>query len=252
MANLTSILDSILEDASNNNLFHTLNKYSLNNSFNNCTPVLIIKNKEELINKIRNYVEIVSDNYVIRLTVENIRKIIVLLFTNATYEDFSNPIKFINNQINFYLNDEFLKDEIKRENNIMKKEKQQFGNITPFSFIYGKNKINYGISENTCYIYDIEYDTVSLAFLLNELYNYGINTVKLVTLLPLRKFKTNELLERMSRTINTFNNISISSYPFEKDEYLNLEITGYVDTDDESVNNKIDKYRCVFDKGLSK
>ncbi len=97
-----------------------------------------------------------------------------LLWSNATYEDFNNPINFLMKQIDFLDNDifnnfndketigysEILESEIQAQNN-----KENIMNETPYSIqisltdgkeTYYFPVIRYGISNDTCYIYAIQ------------------------------------------------------------------------------------------------
>ena len=99
MDNLETVFDAFLADANDGIKlddifikFHTLEKTSLTGTYND-VPILIIKNKKELLNKLRTYIDIVLERDNLKGTNSDIRKIIISLFSNACYEDFSR--KFI-------------------------------------------------------------------------------------------------------------------------------------------------------------
>ena len=227
--------------------FHTLEKYSLNSSYNDGIPVLVIKNKKELLNKLKQYLELVVDVKKIDNNRNSIKKCIALLFLNACFEDFSNPTKFVDNHINFILNNEFLSEDKVRGNIVIKRVTQSIYNETPYAFKAYINdgdkklvlaNISYGISDNTCYIYKMDevdngnsikdIDDVSLSMFLQELYLSGISKVKVVSCLPLRcveeQSKLNNLLDRFTSLNYVNHNIKITSNPFEFDEYMNVEL----------------------------
>src|SRR5574344_1650269 len=137
--------------------FHTLEKYSINSTFNDSVPILVIKNKKELVNKLKK----------LEINKITIKKCISLLLANACYEDFSNPSKFIDNHIGFYLNNDFMSNSKKIGSITMKRVTQTIYKETPYAFkaiINGPEKyylpnVNYGISRSTCYIYSIEQKT---------------------------------------------------------------------------------------------
>lgn len=241
MVDLTSIFDNVVKEASNKNLYHTLDKYSLNNSFTHNNPILIIRDKEKLICKLDKYIDITCDFYKLDKNTDNIIKIINNLFKNATYEDFSNPLNFIDNQINYYLNENIIKKDYKINNINIKNYKQQFNSTTPYIFMFGNDKIEYGISNNVCYIYTFT-SLLSLALFFNELYNCGINNVKIVSNLPLR----DNCLD--VNNLDKLNNIYISSYPFEQDEYFNLIIDGIIDKVEDNIDSILETYKNMFER----
>lgn len=227
--------------------FHTLEKYSLNSSYNDGIPILVIKNKKELLNKLKQYLELVVDVKKIEVNKNSLRKCIALLFSNACFEDFSNPTRFIDNHINFYLNNEFLENDKVVGNIVIKRITQSIYSETPYAFkayLVDNDKklllanISYGISDNVCYIYKMDevcecnsikdIDDISLSIFLQELYLYGISKVKIVSCLPLRdnsiQCSLNSLLNRFTSLNYVNNSIKITSNPFEFDEYMNVEL----------------------------
>ncbi len=245
--------------------FHTLDKVTLSGTFND-VPILVIKNKKELVNKLKTYVYTVLDYKRLDITKSNIKKIISLLWANACYEDFSRPNNYIDNHINFYINDDFLNKDKEINNIVIKKRAESIYKETPYAFKsymrIGEDKyylpyINYGISNDTCYIYnivdskndgkhkDIEeiYNTklLSLSLFMKELYNYGIGRVKVVSCLPMRENK-NSIVDYFIDMEHIFKNIIISSRPFECDEYMNINISEF------DKKNKVNFNELIFDK----
>lgn len=240
--------------------FHTLEKYLLNSSYNDCIPILIIKNKKELVNKIKQYIKLIIEVKKLNVNRSSIKKCLILLFANACYEDFSNPTRFVDNYINFYLNTDFMENDKIKDNIIMKKMSQSITAETPYIFkTYikdGDNKyylpsISYGISEDICYIYKMEqvskneniefnkkiedkYDVNNLALFLfmNELYDYGISKIKVVSYLPMR-INSNDACNLLDKFISLnyiYDNINVTSHPFELDEYMHIELEDFNDS----------------------
>lgn len=239
---ITDIFDELLLEAEDgitfkdiNIRFHTLEKYTLNSSYDDSIPILIIRNKKEIINKLKQYVELICDIKKIKLTKKNIRECIALLWSNACYEDFSNPSRFIDNHINFCLNNDFLASEKQIGNIRIKTTSESLYKETPFAFKCYINdehlpSINYGISENVCYIYNIEtlnieQELLSLSLFIEEIHQYGITKIKVVSCLPMRISSNHkELIDHFMKLNYMYNNINITSNPFEKDEYMNIEV----------------------------
>lgn len=264
MEKIEELFNEIIEEAEEgikyNNInieFHTLEKYSIKNSYNDGMPILIIHNKKELINKLKQYVSLVLETKKIEVNDKNIKRCIALLWANACYEDFSNPSRFIDNHINFYLNNDFMSDIKILGRIIMKRVNEPIYKETPYAFkAYVKDieyelpTINYGISDDTCYIYSLnkpsidnkeledKYDVnmLSLSLLVKELYSYGISKIKVVSCMPMRLKDTNviNILDDFNTMNYLFNNIIISSNPFEMDEYMNVNISEF---DGESKTN---------------
>lgn len=148
-------------------------------------PALIIKDKKMFDLLLIKYVEIAKefykeDKYIKRISEENsrdiseemINKIIMtLLWSNATIEDFNNPISFLQKRI-FFLETKF--DDIREsygysrilDGNIeLKIEKDMLINETPHKMVFSLNKENnnyyfpevkFGISDGVVYIYAIQ------------------------------------------------------------------------------------------------
>lgn len=166
--------------------------FMFNISFNNnlesydnddMIPLLNIKNKEEFNKLLIEYVYKARNHYDLSKYIDGfidnkeyyINKLIMtLLWSNATYEDFNDPVTFLRNQISFIddntfeeFNDrkvigysEILDGEIEIEN-----IKESIVNETPYSIQISINKdneryyfprIRYGISNNKCYIYALQ------------------------------------------------------------------------------------------------
>lgn|SRR5574344_205336 len=251
MEKIEKIFDEVITDAEDgikfndiNIQFHTLEKYSINSTYNDGMPILIIHNKKELINKLKQYIELVLDTKKLDHDDKNIKKCISLLWANACYEDFSNPSRFIDNHINFYLNNDFMDNSKVLDKIVMKRVTQSIYKETPYAFKayvddYELPSINYAISDDTCYIYSLnvknndnkEYDTKTLALslLIKELYSYGISKIKVVSCMPMRLKDNNmsNILDDFNNMNYLFNNIIISSNPFEKDEYMNINISEF-------------------------
>ena len=269
---IEKIFDEVIEEANDginydgiNIKFHTLDKGFLGGTFND-VPVLIIKNKKEIVNKLRTYVNTVLEHKKIDANKLNVKKIISLLWANACYEDFSKPNTYIDNHINFYINDDFLNKDIEINDIVIKKRAESIYKETPYAFKaymkIGEDKyylpyINYGISNDTCYIYNItdskndsknkdieeKYNTklLSLSLFMKELYNYGIGKVKVVSCLPMRDDK-NIILDCFGDMESLFKNVRISTRPFEYDEYMNISISEF------DKKNKINFNELLFDK----
>jgi len=259
MDNIEDIFDEILEEANDgikyNDIFikfHTLDGCALNGTFTD-VPILIIKNKKELINKLKIYVDVVLKEKKLEMNKRNIKKCLTLIWANACYEDFSKPSSFIDNRINFYLNDDFLSQDKEIGDIVIKKRTEAIHKETPYSFKsyikvdkekYYLPSINYGISDDTCYIYNItesknkeslsyiadKYDinVLALSLLSKELYNYGIGKIKVVSCLPMRQNNgLHEILSDFSHMNYLFKNINIKYNPFEFDEYMHINISEF-------------------------
>lgn len=260
MDNLEAIFDEVIEEANEgikfngiNIKFHTFDKMALTGSFTD-VPILIIRNKKELLNKLKTYIELVLKEKKIDINKSNIKKCLSLIWSNACYEDFSSPNAFIDNRINFYINNDFLSKEKIIDNIVIKKWTESIYKETPYAFkAYMKindNKyylpsINYGISNDTCYIYNLmktqndeeisseiekQYDVnlLSLSLFVKELYNYGIVKIKVASCLPMREENMlSSVLDIFTKMDKLYKNVSIISNPFECDEYMNIRINKF-------------------------
>ena len=150
-------------------------------------------------------------------------------------------------------------------NIVIKKRAESIYKETPYAFKaymkLGEDKyylpyINYGISNDTCYIYNIvdsrndkhkeiesEYNTklLSLSLFMKELYNYGIGKIKVVSCLPMREEK-NDILNYFMDMEHIFKNVVISTRPFEYDEYMNINISEF------DKKNKVNFNELIFEK----
>lgn len=257
MDNLEAIFDEVIDEANDgikyNDIFikfHTLDRCALNGTFTD-VPILVIKNKKEIINKLKIYVDIVLKHKKLDNNKTNIKKCLSLLWANACYEDFSSPNLYIDNRINFYINDDFLTHDKEDNGIVIKKKVEPIYKETPYSFNayikiedekYYLPSINYGISNDTCYIYNIipkentyslngDYDVnlLALSVFTKELYEYGIGKIKVASCMPMRA-KNNglkEVLDKFCCMTSLFNNVKITSYPFESDEYMNINISEF-------------------------
>jgi len=141
----------------------------------NYLPTLIVNNKEEffetlklIINKYLNFYDF---NRAFKQFGEEeiIKSIIIALFSNARYVDYENPIDFMNKYMDFF--DEYtinntISIPVLGDSQIKTNTKKDiFGYETPYyyeSYIEKDNNryylpnINYGISDNICYIYAIQ------------------------------------------------------------------------------------------------
>lgn len=104
-----------------------------------------------------------------------IKHILITILSNARYEDYANPIQYLERYLNFF-NDKTLSQyqntiisanipNLENSIIVVNNEKDNYGYETPYSFHisiksadseYNLPIINYGISENTCYIYSIQ------------------------------------------------------------------------------------------------
>lgn len=181
--------NDILKEARNGKVdcYFIFNIHFYNNLDNDYTdpmvPILNLDSKEKFnellmiyVNKAKShydftkYINAFEDNKEYYLN----KLIMTLLWSNATYEDFNNPINFLMKQIDFLDNDifnnfndeetigysEILESEIQVQNN-----KENIMNETPYSIqisltdgneTYYFPVIRYGISNDTCYIYAIQ------------------------------------------------------------------------------------------------
>lgn len=149
-------------------------------------PTLMIKNKELFDRLLIQYVDRAIDFYdnsnfddeIIRgkLTdnetmIGKEKVILALLFANATYEDFQEPILFLKKRIAFFENDYTRKvdlgySEILKANLMIEIEKDIINNETPYQFkiravddglgSYEFPKIKFGIVNDSVYIYAIQ------------------------------------------------------------------------------------------------
>lgn len=146
-------------------------------NFGDSKPVLMINNKEQLINLLEQYFNECDkhQNKFSDCKLETKIKIyLTILWSNATYEDFANPLSFINKRIDFYqdLTLDFISKNYSEEIEVLDGSKirvynelQDIRQETPFIFkptiekgenIFELPNISYGISNGECYIYAIQ------------------------------------------------------------------------------------------------
>lgn len=106
---------------------------------------------------------------------DSVVSILSAIFSNARYQDYKNPIEYLDRYLDFFQDKTLIKYDntiISEKINILddsyikvSNEKDSFGYETPYkfniSFIscgynYNLPTINYGISDNVCYIYSIQ------------------------------------------------------------------------------------------------
>ena len=124
------------------------------------------------------------------------KNIILTIFSNARYEDYENPIQYLEKCMKFF-NDKTLSqyhnttisDSIKSLENsiiVVTNTKETYGYETPYAFhISIKNAdleynlpiINYGISDNTCYIYSIQNKKTNIENTFNKKIKRTLNKV---------------------------------------------------------------------------
>lgn len=152
-------------------------------------PTLIIKNKQlfdelliEYVDKAMNFYDIDNfDNEILDYKAYDVtdkicqeKVIMTLLFANATYEDFNDPINFLRKRIDF-LNEVSIKNcdlgysEILNSSLFASIDKDIINNETPYQFtlkcisLEGEEfvfpKVKFGISKDTVYIYAIQNDS---------------------------------------------------------------------------------------------
>ena len=107
---------------------------------------------------------------------------------------------------------------------------------------YYMPSINYGISNDTCYIYSMNnsynkeefnyikdkynIELITLSLFLRELYKHGIGKIKVVSYIPLRPLNSN-VLDIFKYIDTLFDNVVIINNPFEYDEYMNVGISEF-------------------------
>ena len=152
--------------------------FARNDSFDS-KPVLIINDKDRLVNLLCDYVKLcdsspnIFKNYELNVRV---KCYLTNLWANALYDDFANPCLFVKKQIDFYQNklyteNSFIYNTIDDSKIKIEDLKQDIRMETPFFFrtsfikdddIYNLPKISYGISNNVCYIYAIQNEKESI------------------------------------------------------------------------------------------
>ncbi len=168
---------TISEYIGNPNCYDEVYDAEYSNGTSNYLPTLKVENKKiffnhltQLINK---YIEFYQlEEAIVEFGENNLIKDIVLtILSNARYVDYENPVVYMDRYINFFDNYYSLNNEIENisllenSNIITNTKKEKYGYETPYCFetiiTNGSDKyylpnINYGISNNTCYIYAVQ------------------------------------------------------------------------------------------------
>lgn len=176
--------NEVLEEISNgkvncgflyNTIFNTFTEdkcyFAKNDSNNLYIPTLIIKDKNTFNNALNQYVKLAYNFYDINYydnEKEYIKAILTLVWSNATIEDFSNPIQFLEKRIDFlnnnidndYLNKTFIGTSENLGDIEFFIKKETICEETPYSINFIVNNellpnLKFGISNNTAYFYAI-------------------------------------------------------------------------------------------------
>lgn len=145
--------------------------------FGDSKPILMINNCEQFINLLCEYVDECEknnnmfSNYDLKT---KIKGYLSLVWSNAIYEDFANPLSFLKRRIGFYqdkslnIENEIYKsniDQLQNSDILVSNLKQDIRMETPNVFktvikkednIYELPSISFGIYNNECYIYAIQ------------------------------------------------------------------------------------------------
>lgn len=202
--------------------FNTCIKGNLSSgNFGDSKPILMINNPEQLITLLEQYVT-ECDKYPNIFTEYDlnirIKGYLTLIWSNAIYDDFANPLSYISRRIDFFKTTLFDFDNIDYQNSskalddskiVVSNEMQDIRNETPYTFktfikkdddSYELPRISYGISNNECYIYAVQNNKnksenisdvspsaiLALTVFLDMLNRYGIEKIKVISLLPIR------------------------------------------------------------------
>lgn len=176
MDNINKLIDEVLEELQRGIVDADIKLYmkmhTTNSSHFEITPVLNLNNKELLYAKINEYLSFFkqSANLFIALSQEGyMKRVITLLFSDMSINDFNDPVLFVQRKIDF-INNRLLEDKVFDSTNLESKVAINivpYGKETPYCFrpsLFGENYcdvyelplISYGISGNTCYIYAIQ------------------------------------------------------------------------------------------------
>lgn len=173
MDSITSIIEQILKELESGivqaEMKYRMRIHTLVSTDFELTPTFSINNKEKFYNKIKEYVEIYrSTDCYFEENEEYIKGIIACLFANMSISDFHDPEKYVKRMIDFRKN-RFLENKstsyIESLEGFIEIKIQNAANETPFCFqakiVDEENQyllptINYGIAEDTCYIYAIQ------------------------------------------------------------------------------------------------
>lgn len=169
----------------NTYIYETNQKFSgtLNNQEELLIPTLIIKNKQEFDKYLIEYTEEALNFYPNTNYPEEIlnnkminekyicpeKMILTTIWSNATVDDFQNPVNFLKRRIAFFKNSQLQKDlgyldilkgilkiNIKKDNILNETPNQMEITLNSKEETYTFPQIKFGISDNKCYIYAIQ------------------------------------------------------------------------------------------------
>lgn len=150
--------------------------------FGDSKPILMVNNKDQLIALLEQYF-IECDKHENKFSncklETRIKTYLTLIWSNATYEDFANPLSYIKKRIDFYQDDtlDFTTKDYSDEIEVLDGSKiricnelQDIRQETPYVFkptiesgeqVFSLPHISYGISNGECYIYAVQTDKKS-------------------------------------------------------------------------------------------
>ncbi len=171
------VFDDLEWPISFNTVIYENEKRKVNLFNDNNMATLVIKNEELFFNKLEEYIKCISSTYNKEIDRNELKIIITYLFSNATVEDFINPILYMDRLIKFINDNTFdsfktsvklgnifnecnLDIEEKSQSVKMETTKKMSFNINNGEYFYSLPDITYGIRENSigekeCYIYSI-------------------------------------------------------------------------------------------------
>lgn len=172
--NIDKLIDEILHEISfgkvDSDIILFMKMHTTKSFEHEMTPVLNLKNKEILYEKIKEYIYLFKDSKIFLQSDSKegyIKRQITLLFADMSINDFNDPHLYIQRKIDFMKNP-LLENKViecpSLESDIIIDTKY-YGKETPFCFStnltngvdsYDLPTISYGISNNTCYIYAIQ------------------------------------------------------------------------------------------------
>lgn len=172
--NINKIIDEVIYEMQygkvDADIILFMKMHTNNSSHFEITPVLNLDNKELLYSKIDEYTTIFKNvpNFLLSDTKEKyLKRVITILFSNMSIDDFNDPCLYVQRQINFR-NNRLLEDksiEAPFFESQIDIEIEHSGKETPYCFsptlVNGCNfyilpTISYGISDDTCYVYAIQ------------------------------------------------------------------------------------------------
>lgn len=148
-----------------------------------------IKDNEIFIKRLQDYIYCASKLYNIELSDYNVKKLLILLWSNITNEEMTNIDEYVQKYIDFINNDDLNGlcgkakiDDLGQIN--FKFENQSYKQETPYCFnsyfndiinghevVYHLPRISYGLKDNKCYIYAIQNKEKNETDINSELYN---------------------------------------------------------------------------------